>query len=83
MLFGRDRNCACRLLFFYLSKRIAFAALLIEVGLCILVVMTSLFHYFPPPPSVAGCSCQHQTQLLRALPRRYSQMFSAGFSSGA
>src|ERR1700730_12369717 len=24
-----------------------------------------------------------QTQLLRALPRRYSQMFSAGFSSGA
>src|ERR1700730_15836984 len=23
-----------------------------------------------------------QTQLLRALPRRYSQMFSAGFSSG-
>lgn len=37
-----------RLLFFYLSKRIAVAALLIEAGLCIPVVMTSLFHYLPP-----------------------------------
>src|SRR3984893_17309988 len=30
---------------------------------------------------IASYVCQ--TQLLRALPRRYSQMFSAGFSSGA
>lgn len=37
-----------RLLFFYLSKRIAIAALLIAAGLCIPVVMTSLFHYLPP-----------------------------------
>src|ERR1700732_3664805 len=37
-----------RLLFFYLSKRIAFAALLIEAGLCTPVVMTSLFYYLPP-----------------------------------
>jgi lipopolysaccharide export system permease protein len=37
-----------RLLFFYLSKRIATATLLIAAGLCIPVVMTSLFHYLPP-----------------------------------
>ena len=37
-----------RLLFFYLSKRIAIASLYIAAGLCIPVVMTSLFHYLPP-----------------------------------
>jgi lipopolysaccharide export system permease protein len=37
-----------RLLFFYFSKRIASATLLIAAGLCIPVVMTSLFHYLPP-----------------------------------
>lgn len=37
-----------RLLFFYFSKRIATATLLITAGLCIPVVMTSLFHYLPP-----------------------------------
>ncbi|HUB63438.1 MAG TPA: LptF/LptG family permease [Methylocella sp.] len=37
-----------RLLFFYLSKRLASAALLIAAGLCIPVVMSSLFHYLPP-----------------------------------
>lgn len=37
-----------RLLFFYLSKRIAAASLIIAASLCIPVVMTSLFHYLPP-----------------------------------
>ena len=37
-----------RLLFFYFLKRIAAATLLIAAGLCIPVVMTSLFHYLPP-----------------------------------
>ncbi len=37
-----------RLLFFYFSKRVAAATLLIAAGLCIPVVMTSLFHYLPP-----------------------------------
>jgi lipopolysaccharide export system permease protein len=37
-----------RLLFFYLSKRIATTALFITSGLCIPVVMTSLFHDLPP-----------------------------------
>ncbi len=37
-----------RLLFFYFSKRIATATLTIAAGLCIPVVMTSLFHYLPP-----------------------------------
>jgi lipopolysaccharide export system permease protein len=36
-----------RLLFFYFSKRIALASLLIAAALCIPVVMTSLFHYLP------------------------------------
>jgi lipopolysaccharide export system permease protein len=36
-----------RLLYFYLARRILFAALLIETGLCVPVVMTSLFHYLP------------------------------------
>jgi lipopolysaccharide export system permease protein len=36
------------LLFFYFAKRIAFSSLLIAVGLCAPVVMTSLFHYLPP-----------------------------------
>jgi lipopolysaccharide export system permease protein len=37
-----------RLLFFYLSKRIALATLLIATGLCVPVVMTTLFQYLPP-----------------------------------
>lgn len=37
-----------RLLFVYLSKRVAIASLYIAAGLCIPVVMTSLFHYLPP-----------------------------------
>jgi lipopolysaccharide export system permease protein len=37
-----------RLLFFYLARRIALLAILIEVSLCVPVVMTSLFHYLPP-----------------------------------
>ncbi|MGB7245928.1 MAG: LptF/LptG family permease [Methylovirgula sp.] len=36
-----------RLLYLYLARRILFAALLIETGLCVPVVMTSLFHYLP------------------------------------
>ncbi len=36
-----------RLLYFYLARRILFTALLIEIGLCVPVVMTSLFHYLP------------------------------------
>src|ERR1700730_629556 len=37
-----------RILFFYLSKRIALATLLIATGLCVPVVMTTLFQYLPP-----------------------------------
>ncbi len=36
-----------RLLYFYLAKRIFLAALTLETGLCVPVVMTSLFHYLP------------------------------------
>ncbi|MCI0598107.1 MAG: LptF/LptG family permease [Beijerinckiaceae bacterium] len=36
-----------RLLFFYFSKRIALASLLLATGLCVPVVMTSLFHHLP------------------------------------
>ncbi len=36
-----------RLLYLYLARRILFTALLIETGLCVPVVMTSLFHYLP------------------------------------
>lgn len=36
-----------RLLYLYLARRILFTALLIEMGLCVPVVMTSLFHYLP------------------------------------
>jgi lipopolysaccharide export system permease protein len=36
-----------RLLFFYLSKRIALATLLIAAGLCVPLVMTTLFQYLP------------------------------------
>ncbi|MGH6852838.1 MAG: LptF/LptG family permease [Methylocella sp.] len=36
-----------RLLFFYFSKRIAAATLLIAAGLCVPVVMTTLFQYLP------------------------------------
>jgi lipopolysaccharide export system permease protein len=36
-----------RILFFYLSKRIALATLLIATGLCVPVVMTTLFQYLP------------------------------------
>ena len=37
-----------RLLFFYLARRMAVAAMLIELCLCVPVVMTSIFHYLPP-----------------------------------
>jgi lipopolysaccharide export system permease protein len=37
-----------RLLFIYFAKRIAISSLLIALGLCAPVVMTSLFHYLPP-----------------------------------
>jgi lipopolysaccharide export system permease protein len=37
-----------RLLFFYLSKQIALATLLVATGLCVPVVMTTLFQYLPP-----------------------------------
>jgi lipopolysaccharide export system permease protein len=37
-----------RLLFCYLSKRIALATLLVATGLCVPVVMTTLFQYLPP-----------------------------------
>lgn len=37
-----------RLLFFYLSKGIALATLLVATGLCVPVVMTTLFQYLPP-----------------------------------
>jgi lipopolysaccharide export system permease protein len=37
-----------RLLFFYLSKRIVLATLLVATGLCVPVVMTTLFQYLPP-----------------------------------
>jgi lipopolysaccharide export system permease protein len=37
-----------RLLFFYFSKRIAIVTLFVATGLCVPVVMTSLFHYLPP-----------------------------------
>jgi lipopolysaccharide export system permease protein len=36
-----------RLLFFYLSKRIVAATLLVATGLCVPVVMTTLFQYLP------------------------------------
>ncbi|MGH6847894.1 MAG: LptF/LptG family permease [Methylocella sp.] len=36
-----------RLLFFYLSKRVALASFLIATGLCVPVVMTTLFQYLP------------------------------------
>ena len=37
-----------KILFLYLTKRMAISALLIEVCLCVPVVMTSIFHYLPP-----------------------------------
>ena len=37
-----------KLLYVYMAKRMAIAALLIEVCLVIPVVMTSIFHYLPP-----------------------------------
>lgn len=36
-----------RLLYFHLAKRIFLAVLVLETGLCVPVVMTSLFHYLP------------------------------------
>ncbi|HEY5226771.1 MAG TPA: LptF/LptG family permease [Methylovirgula sp.] len=43
-----------RLLYFYLAKRLFISALVIEAGLCIPVVMTSLFHYLPPTALRSG-----------------------------
>jgi lipopolysaccharide export system permease protein len=36
-----------RLLYLYLARRILLAVLLLETGLCVPVVLTSLFHYLP------------------------------------
>ncbi len=36
-----------RLLYFYLAKRIILTALMIQVGLCVPVVVTSLFQHLP------------------------------------
>ncbi len=36
-----------RLLYVYLGRRILFTVVLLEVGLCVPVVMTQLFHYLP------------------------------------
>jgi lipopolysaccharide export system permease protein len=36
-----------RLLYFYLGRRIFFSVVMLEVGLCVPVVMTQLFHYLP------------------------------------
>jgi lipopolysaccharide export system permease protein len=36
-----------RLLYLYLAKRILLAVLVLETGLCVPVVLTSLFHYLP------------------------------------
>ncbi len=62
-----------RLLYFYLARRILFTALLIETGLCVPVVMTSLFHYLPTAalrsglllPAILGTS---PTVIYIALP---------------
>lgn len=43
-----------RLLYFYLAKRLLLSTLAIEAGLCIPVVMTSLFHYLPPTALRSG-----------------------------
>lgn len=43
-----------RLLFLYLSRRIAVTALLIEISLCVPVVVTSLFHHLPPAAVSSG-----------------------------
>jgi lipopolysaccharide export system permease protein len=43
-----------RLLFLYMSKRIAITAVLIEVSLCVPVVVTSLFHHLPPAAVSSG-----------------------------
>lgn len=37
-----------KILYLYLAKRMALAALLIEICLCTPVTMTSIFHYLPP-----------------------------------
>ncbi|HEY0146660.1 MAG TPA: permease, partial [Methylovirgula sp.] len=36
-----------RLLYFYLGRRIFFSVVMLEVGLCVPVVMTQLFHSLP------------------------------------
>ncbi len=36
-----------KLLYFYLGRRVFFSVLLLEVGLCVPVVLTQLFHYLP------------------------------------
>ncbi|HMF06123.1 MAG TPA: permease, partial [Methylocella sp.] len=36
-----------RLLFIYFSKRIAITSLMIATGICVPIVMSSLFHYLP------------------------------------
>ena len=36
-----------KLLYFYLGRRVFFSVLLLEIGLCVPVVLTQLFHYLP------------------------------------
>lgn len=45
---GRQRGIEVpKLLFFYLGRRVFVSVLLLEVGLCVPVVLTQLFHYLP------------------------------------
>ena len=74
-----------RLLLFYLAKRMALSALLIETALCVPVVMTSLFHYLPPAalrggllvPAILGTL---PTVLYIALPMAVGLAIALDFS---
>lgn len=74
-----------KLLLFYLSRRMALSALLIETALCVPVVMTSLFHYLPPAavhggllvPAILGTL---PTVLYIALPMAVGLAIALDFS---
>ena len=74
-----------KLLLFYLAKRMALSALLIETALCVPVVMTSLFHYLPPAavrggllvPAILGTL---PTVLYIALPMAVGLAIALDFS---
>jgi lipopolysaccharide export system permease protein len=52
---GRSRKMTMpRLLYLYLARRILLSVVVIEMGLCVPVVMTSLFHYLPAAAVRAG-----------------------------